>query len=544
MKLLFIYLFFVGLAFGGIGPGGDWHWKSPVTSSTLPATGNALGDARETTDNNSIYVWSGTEWVEVGSSTPVTPGGSSGDIQYNNMGSFGGDTATTDGSGNMSVTSLTASGLTASELVCTNGSKTLASASVSSPLTFSASALGCQAASGSQAGCLSSTDWTTFNNKQASGSYITALTGDVTASGPESSAATLATVNNSPGSYTYASLTVNGKGLVTAASSGTAPTTYTFADSVSNSGGTVTLKNDSSSPSNSNYYGTNSSGTLGFFSLPTGITTPGTTVSGDVVTWSGTTGSALLDSGINISGNNIVMPGLNSSAGYISYPSLTTNTTQTLINWGNGNIQLARQSSTDTYLLTNLNTGSQSRFRWFANANVAFENQPSAGGFYVYDSTGSVGIYLYASASQNKIQFDYPLEMGINGNNGFVFNITTHDHLKLLGDGVVTAAANANAGSSATCTIAHDGDLSGQVTLTPGGTGITTGAQCAITFNETYGVAPLCHLEATEANSAAAGNSNQLYVTSSTSLFTINAGVGLTTGLAYTWNYLCFEPRN
>jgi hypothetical protein len=41
-------------------------------------------------------------------------------------------------------------------------------------------------------GVLSSTDWTTFNAKQAAGNYITALTGDVTASGPGSVAATIA----------------------------------------------------------------------------------------------------------------------------------------------------------------------------------------------------------------------------------------------------------------------------------------------------------------------------------------------------------------
>ena len=60
------------------------------------------------------------------------------------------------------------SGLTASEPVVTDGSKNLASGSVSSPLTFSAGAFGCQTASGSQAGCLSSTDWTTFNSKLTS----------------------------------------------------------------------------------------------------------------------------------------------------------------------------------------------------------------------------------------------------------------------------------------------------------------------------------------------------------------------------------------
>lgn len=71
-------------------------------------------------------------------------------------------------------------------------------------------------------GYLSSTDWNTFNNKQAAGSYITALTGDGTASGPGSAVFTLATVNSNTGSFgsstAIPTFTVNGKGLITAAS--------------------------------------------------------------------------------------------------------------------------------------------------------------------------------------------------------------------------------------------------------------------------------------------------------------------------------------
>ncbi len=89
-------------------------------------------------------------------------------------------------------------------------------------LTRTANDVDCDTASGSVFGCLSSADWTTFNNKQAAGNYITALTGDVTASGPGSVAATLATVNSNVGTFGSATqapqVTVNGKGLVTAAS--------------------------------------------------------------------------------------------------------------------------------------------------------------------------------------------------------------------------------------------------------------------------------------------------------------------------------------
>lgn len=50
----------------------------------------------------------------------------------------------------------------------------------------------------------------------------------------------------------------------------------TFADSIVNNAGTVTLVNDSAAPGNSKYYGTDGSGTLGYFSLPSsGVLTVG-----------------------------------------------------------------------------------------------------------------------------------------------------------------------------------------------------------------------------------------------------------------------------
>ncbi len=65
---------------------------------------------------------------------------------------------------------------------------------------------------------------TAATNGSGGGSGITALTGDITATGPGSVPATLPTVNANVGSFTNASVTVNAKGQVTAASSGTSGT--------------------------------------------------------------------------------------------------------------------------------------------------------------------------------------------------------------------------------------------------------------------------------------------------------------------------------
>ncbi len=113
----------------------------------------------------------------------------------------------------------------------------------SAPLSLTGRTVSITQATTSTNGYLSSTDWNTFNNKQPAGNYITALTGDVTASGPGSAATTLATVNSNVGSYTYASITVNAKGLITAASNGTAPTTYSAGTGLTLTGSVFSLTN-------------------------------------------------------------------------------------------------------------------------------------------------------------------------------------------------------------------------------------------------------------------------------------------------------------
>lgn len=47
--------------------GGTGSWKAPVASyASLPASGNATGDARATLDNQRVYIWTGAAWSAIG----------------------------------------------------------------------------------------------------------------------------------------------------------------------------------------------------------------------------------------------------------------------------------------------------------------------------------------------------------------------------------------------------------------------------------------------------------------------------------------------
>lgn len=87
-----------------------------------------------------------------------------------------------------------------------------------------------QAGSVSTSGSPASGNLTKFSSSTA---ITTAdLTGDITTSGTVTT--TLATVNSNVGSFTNSSITVNGKGLITAASSGVAPSTVGFVNKFRN----------------------------------------------------------------------------------------------------------------------------------------------------------------------------------------------------------------------------------------------------------------------------------------------------------------------
>lgn len=110
----------------------------------------------------------------------------------------------------ISAVGLLLSGLTASQILATDGSKNLVSLDTATYPSLAQLAYVKGVTSAIQ---------TQLDGKQATGNYITGLTGDATASGPGSVALTLATVNSNVGTFgsatQVAQIVVNEKGLVT-----------------------------------------------------------------------------------------------------------------------------------------------------------------------------------------------------------------------------------------------------------------------------------------------------------------------------------------
>ena len=153
---------------------------------------------------------------------------------------------------------------------CTSGSGTVTSIATTAPITggtiTTTGTIGITQSSTSTDGYLSSTDWNTFNNKQPSGSYLTAVTSDAPLSGAGTSGSHLVISQASTSTNGYLTSTdwntFNSK-----------QSALTFTNSIQNTAGSVNLVGDSTSPGNTKYYGTNGAGTKGFYSVPS--TPPG-----------------------------------------------------------------------------------------------------------------------------------------------------------------------------------------------------------------------------------------------------------------------------
>lgn len=251
----------------------------------------------------------------------------------------------------------------------------------------------------STTGVITSTDWNTFNNKQPAGSYITALTGDVTATGPGSVAATVAFVGTSSAANVHSA-----ELLANAATSANTALAIVRRDASGNfSAGTITANltgNVTGSASNN-------------------VLKAGDTMTGELlITAAGT--------GLNVS-NDVVVGGNISATGTVTGSNLSgTNT---------GDVTISDTNSIDLTLVGQL-----------LSADLKLSSDAADAGnikaTYSIHSGGGAGLFI-------EIPFDVPVQIGTSNFVGASVKFALSDHVHAHGNqtsgtlhAVVTSSVN------------------------------------------------------------------------------------------------------
>lgn len=147
----------------------------------------------------------------------------------------------------------------------------------------------------------------------------------------------------------------------------------TFSDSLNNSSGTITLKNDSATPGNSKYYGTNSSGTLGFNAVPAPAGTAG-----------GEYNSVQFNSGGSFGGN----------------ANFNWDSTYNILNVPTVNVNNVNGSPSGSYNITDGAGNGDAVLYMDSNSLLYLSNPTDAGGIWI-GSNKDNGVYATFDASGN-----------------------------------------------------------------------------------------------------------------------------------------------
>lgn len=229
-------------------------------------------------------------------------------------------------------------------------------------------------------------------------------------------------------------------------------------------------------------------------------------------------------------GANTSLSNLSSTAINADLLSASNNT----INIGGTGNEFSTIHARDAYFDNGSISIGSTKFGFSAVSAESFYGPTSAKGLIFKATSSSPDTYLYSADGSNLVLA--PVSGGV---------VVFPTHLRSSGDvySPTPPSANptANAGSTGTCTIANATDVAGQITVTPSGSGIAAGDVCVVSFGQTFVTAPICSL--TPANSDAAVNAPQVFVTRATTDFTLNFVNAGSSATSYVYNFFCIETQ-
>lgn len=312
--------------------------------------------------------------------------------------------------------------------------------------------------------------WPTFNqNTTGSAATLTtgrtiSISGDLTYTSPSfdgsanvTAAGTLATVNANVGSFTNASITVNGKGLITAASSGTAPVTSVTGTSpvVSSGGATPAISLASGYGDTQNPYASKTAND--FLAAPNGsagVPTFRAIVAADIPTLNqNTTGTASNVTGVVAIANG----GTGQTTAVTAFDALSPATTKGDLIVSNGTDNVRLPVGTNNYVLT-ADSAQATGVKWAVASG--------SGATISNDTSTTSNLYpTFAAATSGTLSNIY------TGNANLLYKPSTGELTStavVAGNGIFVNSLTVN--SSYTIAAGYSGMSAGTITVASGAT--------------------------------------------------------------------------
>lgn len=178
------------------------------------------------------------------------------------------------------------------------------------------------------------------------------------------------------------------------------------------------------------------------------------------------------------------------------------------------------------------------------NGAVLFHSQNSNA-----SDTGTVNFKSGDSSAGNSgdLNFQTGTATGTRGKLLFtnpIVVLNSGAHLRSTQTTPPTSVVTGNAGTGASTTLFHASDVCGDLQLVTGAAAFGSGDQVDVTFNVAYTNVPIVNITPQNANAAIAMSTRQVYVTSSTTGFSINFVVADIVGTTYSWFYTVIESTS